>query len=259
MENCYVLTFKIDAEIIPNELIKSLTTYFGYRNIQHIGNINYDNFFLTKFQENTFRITIESNLNFGYVMRILTDFKTHAQAVYQGFILLIKDMLMNSLKVTYNNIEFFEEVNFNIINERFKDRMISRKSMCTFLEKNSPKALSVEMEIKDIGNVKLTKGKLQILNNTSFEQAWYSFSKKLEYDAWDMSSAEFLPLTLEEYKNEINEFTNYWKELNNGDFELFLKESLISIIRASKGWDYNEYIIKYENYYQYIGTDIYTG
>ncbi|APU09704.1 hypothetical protein A5M85_05225 [Cellulophaga lytica] len=259
MENCYVLTFRIDDEISPNKLIKDFSSHFGYRNIQHIGNINHDDFFLTKFQENTFRITIESNLNFGYVMRILTDFKTHPQTIHHGFILLIRDMLMHSLKVTYDNIEFFEEANFNIINKRFNDRLISRKSMCEFLENKSIESLPVEISIKEIGNIKLTKGKLLVLNNTSFEQAWYSFSQKLEYDGWDMSTAEFLPLTLEEYQNEINQFTNYWQELNKNEFELLQKESLISIIRTSKDWNYNEYIIKYKNCYQYVGVDIYTG
>ncbi|AZQ64711.1 hypothetical protein EI427_21035 [Flammeovirga pectinis] len=168
-------------------------------------------------------------------------------------------MLIQNWNISYSDIELFEERNFKIIEERFHQRLISRKSMCKFLEKDSIEVLPIKIDFKEIGNIKLTKGLLIAKNPITIEHAWYSFSSKLDYDGWDMTTAEFLPLTVNEYQKEVGDFTDYWKGLERKDYELFQNKKPESIIRTSKDWDYNEYLIKYENKYLYIGTDVYTG
>ena len=259
MEYGYIMTFNLTERVPASELLKNISTYFLYRNITHQGDLNTDLFFLTNYQGNSFRLTVEENKHFGYIIRIQTDYKTHPQSVSQGFIKLIWDMLTQSMNISYSDIELFEKDNFSIIEQRYGERLISRKSMCEFLEKPLIEALPIHFEIKEINNIRLTKGFLTREKSKSFELAWYSFSTKLEYDGWDMTTAEFVPLTLEEYQKEIIEFTDLWKDLNEKDYDLKLNESPLSIIRTAKGWDYNEYLVKCEDKFLYVGTDIYTG
>ena len=259
MEYSYIIAFNLKEKVSSLGLLRNISNFFSDRNIKHQGNINTDLFFLTNYQGSSFKLTIDKSVHFEYAIRVRTDYKIHTQSISQGFIKLIWDMLTKHMNVSYGDLELFEEGNFRTIDERYNERLISRKSMCDFLDNDVIEALPVQLDIKEIGIIKLTKSFLKTIKPTSFELAWYSFSLKLDYDGWYMTTAEFVPLTLEEYQKEIEEFTDYWKELSQRDYGLLLNEKPISIIRTSKGWDYNEYLIKYDNKYQYIGTDIYTG
>ena len=257
MEYCYIITLDWKKETPSSELLKDISNYFSKRNVRHEENTNSD--LLLKYESYSFILTIGESRHFGNTIRIVTDCKTHIQSISHGFIKLVWDVLTQDMNVSYKDIELFEEGNFKTIDERYNERLISRKSMCEFLENQSIQELPIQFDFKQTNNIKLTRGLLISEKSIPFELVWYSFSLQLGYDEWDMTSAEFIPLRLEEYEKEIVEFTHHWEELNNTNYDLLSDETLISLIRISKGWDYNEYLVKYKNKYQYIGADIYTG
>ena len=89
------------------------------------------------------------------------------------------------------------------------------------------------------------------------EEIWIRIAKTLDYDGWDTVNREFVPLTVDEFIKELKDFANYW----NIEHKQYLMnyDDVISILRLSKTWDSNEYLIKKSRAVKYISTNVWTG
>jgi len=173
----------------------------------------------------------------------------------KGFFLNIFDLLFNHLKVNVNDAEFFSEYNFNIANERFEQRYISRRTMCAFLESKQKKKVPIKISGKVINNIEITKGIIPNDGNVTFEEAWFAISENMEYDDWDMTTSEFLPLFYDEYIQDINEFSKNWN-IPISEFISIDQSKINSIIRIEKSPKAVEYLFQFTDDFQFMNVEV---
>ncbi|MEL0653347.1 hypothetical protein V6246_18140 [Algibacter sp. TI.3.09] len=208
------------------------------------------------YQSKQFEITFENFKNFSQTLRILTD-EQYNLSNRIGIITLIWRLMNWRFKVDYGQMELLKKESFDLINERFENRFINQIKLHSLLETEF-KPVDFELKKQDDGQKEITIGYISLDNVNSNEEAWISFSAKLDYDGWDTVNNEFIPITLEEYKTESLEFTKYW-EMPNNSMQLEEETNIVSILKIDKSWDFIEYLVLRENSMQYISTNVWTG
>jgi hypothetical protein len=258
MTDTFYMTFRTTEFKMEDSIIKKMASYFGQRGIYHEGDINKDAFFRTTYQDNKFEIFVEVYEKIGTVLKVVTTHKSNYNSIISGFVVVIRDMLTNYFKVKYYDIEVIVEENLHLISKTFEPRFITRKSMCLYLDDKNSDILPLNIETIDKSQIVIKRG---AINNKLFnldEQAWHTIGTKLDYDDWDMTSAEFVPLTFDEFENEITEFVKYWN-ISISDYEISSQSEINSILRINRNWDGNLYLIKTKNQMEFIWTNVWTG
>ena len=207
------------------------------------------------YQNKQFEITFENYKKFSQVLRIQTD-EQYCLSNRIGFITLIWRLMNWQFKVDYGQMEVLKKESFDIINERFENRFISQIKLHSLLETEF-KPVDFELTKQDDGQTEITIGHISLDDVNSNEEAWISFSTKLDYDGWDTVNSEFIPTTLEEYKIQSLEFIKYWVMPDNS-MQLEEESNIVSILKIHKDWDFIEYLVLRENSMQYISAEVWT-
>lgn len=249
MAENFTITFNNNRDAAP-DFLKSLASLFD--------NINNDNYFERTWQGNKFSIEYASNLTFGNILYLSTEVKTSIISIYEWLFQLTQDCLISHKSFHYSEIELFLTNSFRELEKRPTDRFLSRKTVCDFLENEQQQFLDIEL------NVQKYFGEQVRVYFTSYERSnhknellWCSIAKKLDYDEWDMTSMEFIPITKETFEAETSEFMKYWQfgfELPGG----FRNGNSITILRNYKFWNRSEYIVLTDGHFNFIKFDVWT-
>lgn len=247
MAENFTITFNNnrDSEL---DFLKSLALHFVDRNITIDNNINNDNYFETTYQGNKFNIEYASDLTFGNILYLSTDANTII-TIYQWLF---------QLKFHHSEIEVFITNSFRELEKRPAERFLSRKAVCDFLENEQQQLLDIELNEQEYfsGQVKVYFTSYKRLNHKN-ELLWCSIAQKIDYDGWDMTTMEFIPITKDTFDAEVKEFTKHWQF----DFELpgeFRNDNIITILRNYKFWNKSEYIVLTDEHFNWIKFDVWT-
>lgn len=258
MKENYSIIFKSDKRKFDFDFLSSLSSYLSFRLILTENNLLKDKFINTTYQGSKFKIEFNTDLVFGNIINITTDFKTTISSTYQGFIQTIKDILIYHYNFHHSEIEVFYTKSFAELKENINERFLSRKLVCDFLEKEKLEYLNIDLHDKEInGQINYTFTEVEI-SNMSLELIWCSIGEKLDYDGWDKTSMEFIPISYEKFKDKLIDFSTSWnfdiKEIHNVE-----KKEAKTILRNYEFWNMCEYLILTEKHLKLLKLSVWTG
>ncbi|MES2589215.1 MAG: hypothetical protein V4622_09550 [Bacteroidota bacterium] len=174
---------------------------------------------------------------------------------------LFYTLFLKLFQIEAKDFEIVLSDDFEKLNENFDQRCITRKSMYDFFSSGDLDVVKVNGERFVEKEFDFEKFWIAIDDKVSIEKAWYSISKKLELDDWDLVTYDFIGLSLEDYYNETEKFISYWNSnsvnLSPDIFQLEDENEIESIVRIIKDWDCNLYLIKYNKKLLEIGSSVF--
>ncbi|WP_196887370.1 hypothetical protein [Aureivirga sp. CE67] len=255
MKHTYILHFK-NSKISNAELLFDLDRELKTFEIINELNVRETKKIKALYQGKLFEITFEIFENFPETICIRTEEKYNLEDRKEILKLLWRLMHWN-YKVDYSQMEILKKDSFDLINERFENRFINPSKIHALLKTKIDPIEFEFSEVKD-DDYDLIKASISLDKVNSLEEAWINFCLKLDYDQWDTINNEFVPIRLEEYKSDFNEFLNHWQIPENST-KLNNENSIRGILKVRESWDVLELLILRENTIDYLGVFICVG
>lgn len=171
-------------------------------------------------------------------------------AFYKGFYQLLEDWIGRFDKNAWKTIEYFEAADLNVLIRNRTNRFLGRQMLVDYgpiHDHDSKVHETVRLDYKEselnLNGDRCIKA-AATLRDTALPMAWKAICVRREFDDWDMTTRQFLPLTTDEAARELSAFEKEYR------LKSCLPEGFKDgekILRLTKGYGLSFLVLKNES------------
>lgn len=227
---------------------RDFCSYLRYYDIHTDGNFNTDLIFKLNYQKQGFTISYEklSSINY-HAFRVISNYTVCTNSQFLGFFKFIEDWMSKKDKDVWKTFEFISEDELQDLLSNYYNRFLDRQSLCSYEPIHSLDLIKKDNKLDIIEKQTYSDDTFKSISIKITENifwAWKHISDNLDYDGWDMTTLQFIPIKAETLKTEAFSFESLYK------LKPFISNMEIGqedkILRLSKsvGYDISYLILK---------------